>query len=32
MAPIVRLYTHLQATDPDRFIVATLRRTDRATG
>ena len=24
MAPIVRLYTHLQATDPDRFIVATL--------
>ena len=24
MAPIVRLYTHLQATDPERFIVATL--------
>ncbi len=23
--PVVRLYTHLQATDPDRFIVATVR-------
>jgi GNAT superfamily N-acetyltransferase len=24
MAPITRLYTHLQATDPDRFVVATV--------
>jgi GNAT superfamily N-acetyltransferase len=28
-APLVRLYTHLQATDPDRFVVATAPDPDQ---
>jgi GNAT superfamily N-acetyltransferase len=32
LGPITRLYRHLQATDPSRFVVATRQRADRSVG